>query len=1163
MTRNSDGIAQRKPNVEGGVASLSSARAAASSQSAAFLVELDLPSTSLPTATDGAATESLLAVRPQSERRCHNGFKPYRDIVTTQVYTVPSREGVPVRLSIPFHPSTGHQQFRRRARVVGVLSAQCAHPSRAAQQKIPINKSKRSAPGGHLGVRVVVASAPPMTPPVTQQLLVQDPSSRKGSSKARHGLASSSYPDRIKRVGGVRSQVDNDRCHNHPQALRYVQRSVSPRRDLTTFIPVCAMSRDTTKNWKPEVPRPPLKPRPLSAPARGRAIRRAVDTCCRHLPATSELSYGAAWFLRQWDGASRRQRELILKALADQLLVGDQRGEHDQQQQQQPRSSLHVEGIHRAEGTRELIFGQQAQNLETPDTSVEIYSHPACVLGASDSPSNMFDAISAKTFWRSRHCYREDQAGETAQPSGATGADDYSYAAKGTGFLELLGAHAGLLAARISSYLRTLHSCGHAIGICLRVTTLLAESTFETGQGGSKGSGSGSGNDSIAASLAQQLSTPGIIRVALETVSAKPASKLAAKPAARPAAAKPAANLVRRRTSARTSSSPPREDETNRAQALHLLLILVRAGGRQIKESLTCRSSIPGVDKSDDALDPIVVALRRSDCALGTRAAAGRLLVELGVGNPAGSGRVWSAVLCVLGLDECREVQILGCDVAHELLSTLSAGCGSSENGDDFPTSFMWSHEHRLQPDVLLVPSVLNLALSDCSSTREAGGKLATSLARVSGRCCCLLVAGLAGLLGTISGVKQRPPIAWRRHCPLRCEETPRSRYEDEVEVRWSELHQRNHRRVAELTGRGSNSYALSKRGIFCGVDFGNPGGSEGRQQGDIDNVLGFGSAGGRSNDSSQSEDNEAGNFFDGEPVRSAAESTDNDDHAIRAMATLRRICSEQKGAEVCLALFSTLAPLAVLELVVGPCLIEKVPSATGNIENTAADVAGESTFITQTRAASDGCASSATKDGIRTQDAVLSIETIACDQRHPARGIEDELIDANGGRSFPIQGSKRVGPRQAYFLAVAEALLAMYRCGGERFYPTKAADQTSSTTGNTHHDNGLPTPPPFPGDAGDFFASGSEGQRGATLSGEALKLKRLIDTALDGCRTLSSGLRNSDVAALARTFARGGDYHHADCCKEIAILRGNVLALTKRLGAARPPADDKCIILQ
>ena len=1135
MTRNSDKVARREPNGDG-VASLSSARAAASSQSAACLVELDLSSVSLPTDIgDGAAAESLPPVRPQSEGRCHDGFKPYRDIVTTQVYTIPSREGVPVRLSIPIE----QQQLRHGARAVGVHTARCTHPSRPERSRT--RRSKSPAAGRHLSVRVAAS-----VPSVTQQILV-DPSVRTSSSKVIHFLASS-HPNRIIRGGGVSSQVEHDRCHHHPQTPRTAQRSARQRIHLKTSVPVRA--RDTTKRWKSEGPQPPIKPRPLSAPARGRAVRRAVDRCCTNLPAMSELTFGAARFLRQWDGASRRQRREILKALADQLLVSGQGGGYDEQQ---PRPSLLVEvqsneGNKRAEGTTELISGQQVHRRETPDTSDEFYSHR--VLGASDVASNVFDSISAK---KNRHhsFYHGDQSGASAQPGGTTITNDY---ANGTGFLELLGAHAGLLATRISSYLRTLHSCGHAIGLCLRVTTLLAEPTFETAHGGSGGSGSricsGSGNDSIATSLAQQLSTPGIIRVALETVAAKSAAKSAANLAASPAA-DPAAEPVRTRTGTRTSSLPSREVEKNRAQALRLLLVLVRAGGRPIKEHLTCSPSIPGADKSDDALGPIMVALRQFDCALGTRTAAGKLLVELGVGNPAGSGRVWNAVLFVLGQDACREAQILGCNVARQLLSTLGAGCSSSDNGY-FQSKFMWGQEHQLRPEVLMVPSVLNLSLSDCSATREAAGKLAVCLASVSGRCCYLLITGLIGLLGNISGVKRTSPLAWRRrHRTSRYDETTTSRNEDELEVRWSELRQPNHRRVVAFTGRESNSYALNEEGIFCAVDLENPGGNTGSQQCERVGV-----------DSSESVANKGDKFFDGETARSAARSADDDNHVIRAMETLRLIISEKRGVDVYLALLSALAPLVVLDLIVGPDKIAELPSSTGKHKNTAEDVASECTFITQARTASDGCASSASGHGTQTQK-LLSKGAISCDWRdhgatHHLRGIEHELIDADGGHSFPIRNNK-TAPRQAYFLALAEALLAMYRCGGGCFCPTTTADQITPTTGNSH-DNGSPTPLPFPDNAETVVTSGSEDVRG-TLSSEVLKLKGMIDATLDGCGTLSSSLCNSDTASLARIFSEDNYHHHADR-EEISILRRNLLTVSKRLGGTRPPADDESRIL-
>ena len=1387
----SDEVAWRRhpngdTNRDSRVASLSHTRAAASlSQSATDgLVELDL---SLPTATDDAVAAGSLVLprRPQSAGGCHGFNKPCQDIVPTQVYILPHREGVPVRLSMPFRPSTAGQEELRnhRACAVGVKSrsARCGtYPSRA--QPRPFESKRPAGRCQDLGVRLdsvplatqqqqqqqkqlgdgpsatntsrnrkarQQCSVTPCHPnrictggvhsATQQQQQPDDPSAMStGGSKKCGKLSaatSSAHPNRTRIVGGVRSQIENDPCHhqaptsarpnktriiggvcshvgNDPCAKRpskaplTARSSARQRRHPKAFLTVQARDivlavrpRDNrAKSCKPGAPRPPFKPRPLSAPARGRAIRRAVERCGHNLPATPELSYGGTRFLRQWDGASRRQRGEILTALADQLLVvgGAGDGSYDgqlaasqgggpcdeqqqqQQQQQQPSAHVDVQSSNeiikkRREGARrELPSGQRVIKLEVTCTPpVEFASSSAAlnVLGNSGTAFNVFDPTDSKKHRPRHHCWGY-QAGTTAKPKGTIEtADDY---ADGMGFIELLGAHAGLLVTRISSYLRTLHSCGHAIGSCLRVTTLLAESTFEPsrsgGEGGSNGNGgdsgggggSCSGNYSIATSLAQQLSTPGIIRVALETVAletpvvskpmtnpastseTKPNPKLEAKLAAKPAnpklvfepenktAAKPEAKTVakpaamaepfmkRKNTRTRKPSSPP-EEENNRAQALRLLLALVRAGGRQIKEHLTCSSSmfIPRTERSGDVLGPILVALRRPRCAVETRKAAGNLLVELGVGNPAGSGKVWNTVLSIVGQETCRKAQVLGCDVARELLlSTLGAGCSSSNSssgGVGYREScFMWSQEHRLPPEVLLVPSVLTLSLSNCSATREAAGELAAFLANFSGSCCYLLVAGLTGLLETISGMKRSTSVAWhQRHHPpprgeatttkyraddeveLRCEtNTTKPRGEDDLlEMTWSEFHQRNYQRVAEIRGQGGNTYRLNEAGYFREVQYENSGGGiNNSRQSDTNTDNGFGDGkeaarGGKADSGRWSVASEAEKPFDGKPTRLATGSTDIDNHVIRAAEMLRRICSCRRGVHVCLALLSALAPLAVLDLVVNPGRTTELLPGTEKNEKPAQDAAGEDTFLTRPRTTPDECATRMATNGrasfAREEEDVQTEEARAggtkkCENRdheapHPGRGMENNFIQ--DGRA--ISGHTKTGPRQAYFLALAEMLLVMYRLDQGCIFTTVSTDQVIPATAGTsrsatlkplsptiENDHGSPTPkpPPFPLDITDDDSTlEREGQTRGASSSDILELKRMISAALDGCPRLSSSLRIGDAAALAREFSVSADDCRANR-EEILTLQKNVFVLTNRLCGARPrpPADDE-----
>lgn len=96
-----------------------------SSQSAA-IVELHVSAVSLPSAIVGlralepvAAATTTVAVEPPSEykKKATESCRPYRDVITTHVYNVPSKEGAPVRLiSKPQRPSTGNSNgyYHRR-----------------------------------------------------------------------------------------------------------------------------------------------------------------------------------------------------------------------------------------------------------------------------------------------------------------------------------------------------------------------------------------------------------------------------------------------------------------------------------------------------------------------------------------------------------------------------------------------------------------------------------------------------------------------------------------------------------------------------------------------------------------------------------------------------------------------------------------------------------------------------------------------------------------------------------------------------------------------------------------------------------------------------------------------------------------------------------------
>ena len=954
------------------------------------------------------------------------------------------------------------------------------------------------------------------------------------------------------------------------------------------------------------------QPRAMSASARGQAITRVVDGCCKNLPATPRFSTGAARFLQQWDKATRTQREELLRVLADRLLLSGRShgGSSPRLSQNKKRGEPHVD-LCREMGSLRIDGGDVARgvpslepqgaprpprsplrpdNLCPPGLSGHGGSHlgrvgdsishsrfppHACPMGAvALTGSAVDDAKAENSPYRGNH---------EVTASDSTGTSDV------VGFLELLGPHADLLATRVSSLFRTSFAGGHAVGPCLRVCALIVEST--AGQGvtaGVDGDGYNVKRASGPSLVGQQLCTPEVLSTALEIAAAPPRARVVAgdsnpdikrakKGRRRQKQAKAATVVPTSLSSSKGRDQHAQEDqeEQERGEALRLLLALVRVGGRSVKEYLTCpgrfspprttdATAAPALGSSGDAFDRIVSALRRPTCRPDVRTAGARLLVELGSEehpDPAGNGcdRVWNAVLCLLGVlgdEDPADGPILGCRIAFDLLAASSKprgtrGGGRGPGSDDLLGGSISSRRQGRQrprrpmrPELMLLPSVLSLSLSDRGCVREAAGKLAVLLVTHYPRpCCYLLVACVAGLFGLVSGVDRGAPVAWIERTqprPRRRElaGTHGSDLQNQAATDGSEMDEPSREHEPEEDGRWtpgaheSHSQALPVENDACR---GRVSGTEGTKEGSP--FLSAGSKNGAS-----------GRLSTGTPpppppppgfdlpARVAR-------RAIPALDLLRRICTQGAAADdksTRVALAHALAPLAALDLVVGPARPAVASSSGGSGGTGNAEVGMSGTvFVTQTyTTAANGVAARCADGG--GNDAGEEDPRVRREKDRPPGG--DDPLRGGGTRSVSLQdetplerpgGERWFAGRRSYAccaqptgelcLAVAETLLAMYRgarCDG-------AADGA-----------GQP---------------------------ETLDLNAMIDAALDGCTALSGSLRDGDGEAMARVFSsccssstttsRGGGGDPRDgTCVELRTLRKNLTKLAARLGRVRPP---------
>lgn len=944
----------------------------------------------------------------------------------------------------------------------------------------------------------------------------------------------------------------------------------------------------------------------MSASARGLAISRAVDSCCKNLPAAPGSSPGATRFLQQWDRATRIQREELLHVLADRLLIGSGHGGPSLRLNQK-KEILHAD-VHHDVDSQLTNDGE----VVVPSLEPRAVSHPT---RASLGPNNIFpsgltgNGSSHQTGNDGSHSHPNDfpkkvcpvRAVVARTGSVVNGAKAENSPCHGkaqatassntmgerdvSGFLELLGPHAGLLAMRVSSQLRSSYASGQAVGPCLRVCALLAESTTGKGESGdADGDGYNVRSASSPSLVGQQLCTHEMISTALEIAAA------AAAPAPALVVDDPNPTIKREKrtqrrqktTSTKTapmfSSSPTTENEeqeegTDRREALRLLLALVRVGGRRVKEYLACpgRFSLPRTTDavaastlgSGDAFDRIVMALRRPACRSDVRMAGARLLVELALKDhhhPAGNscGRVWNAVLCLLsglGDEDPADGQILGCHIAVDLLAASPKPQGNRDDGQgpdiDALLGGSLSSQHQRQrrqrqmrPELMLLPSVLSLSLSDRREVRKAAGELAVLLSTDFPRpCCYLLVACLVGLFGLVSGVERGAPVAWVEHIhtPSRCRESVGMQDGDlhnPTEVDRSEMEEPGREHELEDDGRKTDCHAVYRHNLSGGNNvFRGQSSGAGRikEESFLDSTDAPGAAGG------QSTTTLASSF--GSPPRTALDNkgtATHSDKAIFALDLLRRICTEGGTGDdksVRLALAHALAPLAALDLVVGPAspLADNFSRYAEDTGNTGAGIDG-TVFVTQTEIKAArvgaGCSDGGKNDVGGARPQFQGEEGMLQPARnHRLRGgggprsvsLQEELLSGCSGGERRLAGRPRCDcaqPTEAICRAVAEALLAMYRRGH-----------------------------------GGRVAGGAGQPETGTLD-----LNGMIDAALDACPELSCGLNGGDIEAMVRMFSSCCSTSRGSCdigeirSVELATLRRNVFALTARLGRMRPP---------
>lgn len=1076
-----------------------------SSQSAA-LVELDISAVSLPPGLLEAREE--VAPTPYREKQ-EKYPKRYRDLVTAHVYAVPSQEGARVCLPTPTRPLTGRSlrsqprdKASRRARSARLIrsivkvSGEASLPRRCpVPRKLDTSREVKSAPGVRNPPRLVVKTT---GEPVAT------------SSVVGENLAN-----------GVHPRVDKNRRQYPCRRTLY---TASGRIGRWVGRPLCpasaALQADSVRRLNDRELRRLVTGAPpaLSAPARGVTTRHAVEVCRDRPPAVPGVSRGARRFIEQWDRSSRAQRDRILFALTDKLLfvAGDV-------QRAGPGSTRRPS----------IVQNESLENSVNRESAEDYYHRKKEALADSSNRMDLHPFPLTKRDQRmpsGTHGVSPRRARQTDVIASAIAddvvikhnvKDERVSGAASPGFLELLGPHAGLFVTRIYSYLQASYACGRDIGPCLRVGALLAGATVTTTPGVTGGE--------VTSYLESHLSTSRtIIQISLDVLVAE--------------------DTLHDRSGVAAVST----QEKSRIDAFHLLLAIVRTGGRCIKEDLTRRHSLPrsGSHKyQGDAVSSTLIALRERTCSAETRTAAGRLLVELGTDNPAGSAQVWNAVLCLLDQGEGSGLRILGCRVAADLLVTAQLRSGDEVydgNARSCSLSTRRRRQRAMRPELVMIPSVLRLALlGRCLAVREAAGDLATILTTQQGPCFYLLAVGLIGFLGRFSGVDRGAPSSWIPHNPSITSGRSMSAVSGggETDNWWGGSKEFD---AEGIRGNGDgNPFGLLRRRRFVGdeedpstiragdhpfaVD--NNSSETGRS---IDDVLLTSDRefGGRID--VDAEENVTNGLIEGleqqeHPWRRRDD--ENVDLVICALELLRRICAGSgQDQVVSVVLVSTRAPLAVLDLVVASA----PRAADSSLLETDKEkepplllLSGDGkTFVTQAGGL------------IRAEKCRSEAGRLANSTRH---------MDLNPSNSeIPRRSNALPTLPSRLCHAVAKVLLEMYRRGGGLILGAYPNNGKISCSSSGREDNIQSVPR-------------SDDLEWLPTDHEALNLVDIIDAAMEGCIGLSCSLKNGDSEGLASIFSGRSD--GADCRIEIELLRRNVFALTRQLGRLRPLPPTSSVI--
>ncbi|CAM9345765.1 unnamed protein product, partial [Ectocarpus sp. 13 AM-2016] len=1138
---------------------------------------------------------------PTSMGDCHltRPYKPRREVVTTHVFTVPPQEAAPVRLWLPKRSSTGqrpHGKARAPAATGCDERAKSAPPHRDKRGCSPIWR-------GHPSCSQREASSPT--------------SSRKSRSPAYHTRSTTTTP--AKRQRPATSVLEAE------QRLGSEQYWHSSLRGLHTAPPVPTTSRwlsacgeedgDTVANggaglfiksedmnYQRPLGAPVKQPRAMSASARGLAIRHAVDGCCKNLPATPRYVPGATRLLQQWDRATRHQRDELLTALADQLLVNSDETSCPQQHACSHSGADYESGIRLEKEVRVGYMEQQtAIALRCPFRSEkDVDKNKRRGLPPSTRQVGLPPPTKPKGDGVPGEAIPRPQ-----RPSPQANID----------FLGLLGPHASLLATRLSSHLQTSFAYGHELGPCLRVVTLLSESAT----GGITVQGCFD-----PCLLGQQLCTPGLINTALQVAVSH--QKSAANSQILATEAERKVRRRRRRQRGKISPTVPphsfspeegtdedeerdeekeeekeeekgeeneedkeereeeekededeveaeeeqeeeeekeleekeleekeeeeegeeeKEEETNRAKALDLLVALVRAGGKRVKDYISypysSPSSLLGLSENSSPIvgDPL-----------------GLIVMELRRPECGSDTREAGRHLLVeLGLGGHDSAGIA--KVWSAVLCLLDGRdkqdpAGAQILGFRVAQELLVRRlsEQRRRNETLryrgdnLGSDVLDGALPSPQKDRQRlmcpELTLMPSVLKLSLSPSYEVREAAAGLAVLLATGCPRP-CCYLVVAGLAGLLGLVSEVERGAPIAWIQLQRERvtGTRLREETEEDAHSADEESASSSRGSD-------------DTAESDGYDSPDGSPAPSTEEFDRRGAGFGGGE--------------AILVLKLLRRVCTSGRGGngeeELCLALAYALAPLAVLDLVVCPrnLAADRRPTDTRDAGNAPAGVEADGDAVVERHVTADrgeaGAGGDSDEESGECPRSERQAEAGGFPQKDNGNQLgggelpsgftpSDELVGIYAGGSGDVAIGRRFEqPPGEVCLAVADALLAMYAAAGatNAGHPRSQAEPPQGwppPSSSTARDKSIGCPCP---------------------SRETLGLKGIIEEALGGCPILSRSVRDGDSEAMGRVFSQGGsdgdgaNSRDKNIVVEFATLRANIGMLTKRLGRVRPP---------